>query len=188
MLSLRSLSLAFVLFASFPALAGEEVIVALAPIAVHAAGEDSTYLSQGLGEMLSARLEQFDGIRVVPIEAGEADALAAARSAGADYVLYGSFTRFGEGASLDLQCAATAEGAGDTRRVFIQAGLVSDIIPKLDTLAEKVARFSMSGEASRRRATTDSAAKTTDLADLRRRVDALEERVFAPAAGTSASE
>ncbi len=114
-MSLRSLSLAFVLFASLPALAVEEVIVALAPIAVHAAGKESTYLSRGLSEMLSARLEQFDGIRVVPIEAGEADALAAARSAGADYVLYGSFTRFGEGASLDLQCMATAEGAAEKK-------------------------------------------------------------------------
>ena len=187
-MSLRSLSLAFVLFASLPALAVEEVVVALAPIAVHAAGEDSSYLSRGLGEMLSARLEQFDGIRVVPIESGEGDAVAAARSAGADYVLYGSFTRFGEGASLDLQCVATAEGSGDARRVFIQAGLVSDIIPKLDTLAEKVARFSISGEASRRRATTDGAPETARLADLTRRVDALEERVFAPASETTASE
>ena len=187
-MSLRSLSLAFVLFASLPALAEEEVIVALAPIAVHAAGEDSTYLSRGLSEMLSARLQQFDGIRVIPIEAGKDDALAAARSAGADYVLFGSFTRFGEGASLDLQCMATAEGAGESRRVFIQAGLVSDIIPKLDTLAEKVARFSISGEVSRRRATTDGAAGTAGLADLTRRVEALEERVYAPASGTTASE
>ena len=135
-MSLRSLSLAFVLFASLPALAEEEVIVALAPIAVHAAGEDSTYLSRGLSEMLSARLQQFDGIRVIPIE----------------------------------------------------AGLVSAIIPKLDTLAEKVARFSISGEVSRRRATTDGAAGTAGLADLTRRVEALEERVYAPASGTTASE
>ena len=187
-MSLRPLFLAFVLFASLPALAAAEVVVALAPIAVHAAGKESTYLSRGLSEMLSARLEQFDGIRVVPIEAEEADVLAAARSAGADYVLYGSFTRFGEGASLDLKCMATAEGGGDLRRVFIQAGLVSDIIPKLDTLAEKVARFSISGEVTRRRAMTDGGAKTAGLADLTRRVEALEERVYAPESGANASE
>ena len=187
-MSLRSLFLAFVLFASLPALAVEEVVVALAPITVHAAGTDSAYLSRGLSEMLSARLEQFEGIRVVRIEAGEADVLAAARSAGADYVLYGSFTRFGEGASLDLKCMATAEGAGESRRVFIQAGLLTDIIPKLGTLAEKVARFSISGEVTRRRATTDGAAKTAGLADLTRRVEALEEQVYAPASGATASE
>jgi outer membrane protein insertion porin family len=175
--------------------------VALLPIDVHAAGAETAYLRKGLGEMLASRLEQYDGISVLRIDAGEevepgaARAVEAARSAGADYVLYGSFTRFGEGASLDLRCAAVGAAAGpdapepDSRRVFIHSGTLAEIIPQLDTLAEKVARYASEGRADRRGAVPEAAAVLGDsdeLEALRRRVDALERAVYSPvAAGAS---
>jgi TolB-like protein len=184
--TLRPLLLALVLLAALPAVALAEVTLALAPVEVHATGEDSAYLADGLGEMLSARLEQFEDLRVVRIDAPGDGAVAAGRAAGADYVLYGSFTRFGQGASLDLRCAATADGAGEPREVFIQAGLVSEIIPKLDTLAEKVARYAANGEVAHRRAGPPDAGAT--LADLVRRVEALEARANGSGAGDVAAE
>ena len=93
-----------------PALAGAEPRVAILPVVVHSAAPDPSYLSDGLADMLGARLEQLGGMRVVRDEDKDAttrlaDALARGRALEADYVVFGSFTQFGEGASLDIQCA-----------------------------------------------------------------------------------
>jgi hypothetical protein len=152
--------------------------------------------------MLAARLERYEGVAVVRPAAdavppdGEAQALEAAGSLGADFVLFGSFTQFGEGASLDLRCAPVA-GGGDvgSRRVFIYSGTVAEIIPKLDTLAEKVLRFAL-GDAGGARSVAEpeaggaagsGSAGDEALADLRRRVDALERAVYAPAPSDEAA-
>lgn len=205
-MSLRTVAaaLAAVLLAG-PALAGDDARVALLPIAVHASGSDSDYLQTGLAEMISARLEQYDGLEVLrpddaatPAAARE-EALARAREAGADFVLYGSFTRFGKGASLDLRCdqvlppAAAEEGgsADAARRVFIQAGTLAEIIPDLDTLAEKVARFAISGSGKPRRLGEGDVALDAGAGDgptaaqyqeMLKRIDALERALFAPVA------
>lgn len=200
-------ALAGVLLAA-PALAGERVRVALLPIAVHASGTESDYLQTGLAEMLSARLEQYDGLEVVrPAEAGAPtpsrdEARARGREVGADFVLYGSFTRFGKGASLDLRCeqliaAPAAEGRGEqaeepaaapARQVFIQAGTLAEIIPDLDTLAEKVVRFAIgtpSATLTRSEAGVAPAPagpSAAEYQELLRRLDALERATFAPVA------
>jgi len=180
-----------------PAPAGAAARIALLPISVHAAGADKDYLSSGLAEMLAARLERYEGIVVVrpaadaAAPADEAEALEAAGALGAEFVLFGSFTRFGEGASLDLRCvrvAGAAEGdGGSSRRVFIHSGAVAEIIPKLDTLAEKVVRYAF-GEAGGTRRLTEPEAQAGGgasrsgggaLADLQRRVEALERAVYA---------
>jgi TolB-like protein len=202
--SIRSLAvvLAGVVLAA-PGLAADDVRVALLPIAVHASGGDSGYLQTGLAEMISARLEQYRGLEVVrpAVDATPApardEALARAREVGADLVLYGSFTRFGEGASLDLRCAEVGEGPADgeeaaappARRVFIQAGTLAEIIPDLDTLAEKVARFAFRtsttppkhGEQGTGVAAADGVS-SEDVADLRTRVEAIERTLYAPVA------
>jgi len=191
-----------------PALAGEHVRVALLPIAVHASGTESDYLQTGLAEMLSARLEQYDGLEVVrPGEGGTPtpsrdEVRSRGREVGADFVLYGSFTRFGKGASLDLRCEQLlvpppAEGQEDepvaapARQVFIQAGTLAEIIPDLDTLAEKVARFAISapvktptlaGAGAAGQAQAPAGPSAAEYRELLRRLDALERATFTPVA------
>jgi len=120
----------------------------LLPIVVHSA-EDPTYLREGLSDMLTARLARIGALELVPPGAETqgttqlARAKETARRLGADYVLFGSFTRFGQGASLDVQCASTAPGGArePLREIFVHSGSIGDIIPDLDELAGKVSRF-----------------------------------------------
>jgi TolB-like protein len=160
------------------------VKAALLPIAVHSADEGSAYLSAGLAEMISARLEQSGGVSVILVP-GQAvptsdleKAIEAGRAAGADFVVFGAFTQFGAGASLDVQCAAVnAESDARPRRIFVQSGTLGEIIPKLDDLAAKIARFMISG--SREPQATAGAASSDggELDEIRRRLDALERAV-----------
>jgi hypothetical protein len=181
--------------------------VALLPVVVHTAEKDADYLSLGLADMLSSRLERSGQIAVLRLR-GEGlattdleAALAAARSAGADYVLFGSFTQFGAGASLDMRCARV-EGDGsaeppEARRVFVQSGTLQEIIPRLDDLSERVARY-VSGAAPTESPAGPEAGRpapaSAELEDLRRRVEALERSLDraptapgAPAAGAAAA-
>jgi len=195
-----SLVIAILLFAA-PAVA--QVRIALLPISVHASGDESEYLQSGLSEMIAARLDQYEDVVVVsaaseggpPADIGAARQ--AARAVGAEFVLYGSFTRFGDGASLDMRCAQVgAEGANpetepSARRIFIQSGSLSEIIPQLDTLAQKVARyaFGAGGTAPRVAGTSDGTAQRapsgpsgTDFKVLSDRVKAIENALFPPVA------
>jgi TolB-like protein len=163
--------------------------IVLLPISVHATGTEVEYLQSGLMEMLASRLDQYAGVVVVrpggdALEARDGDAAReAGRAQGGDYVVFGSFTRFGDGASLDLRCASVAEAGDDesrdeTRRVFIQSGTLSEIIPQLDTVAQKVARYTVSGGAQPtllgEGGAAPVAASPSDYQDLLRRVEALE--------------
>ena len=119
----------------------------LLPIVVHSA-EDPTYLREGLSDMLTARLARIGSLELVhgdPATSGTvqlARARDTAQKLGADYVLFGSFTRFGQGASLDVQCASATGGAREPlREIFVHSGSIGDIIPDLDELAGKVSRF-----------------------------------------------
>jgi TolB-like protein len=213
---MRSIALAFgcvapallLAAAGAPAVPARPARIALLPIAVHAAGADVDYLQSGLAEMMAARLDQYDGIIVVrPASdaappADEAAALEAARGMGAQFVVWGSFTRFGDGASLDLRCASVAEPpAGDeeardaARRLFVQSGTLAQIIPQLDTLANKVARHALAGAGEPRIVGAESAATAPApaaaspgaLDEIVRRLDALERAVFQPVAAGSGS-
>jgi len=188
-------------------LAEPRMELAILPIVVHTS-EQKQYLEAGLADMLASRMGRLPGVGVIRVQ-GEGQATtdveaakALARDAGAEYVLFGSFTQFGEGASLDLQCApVSAEAEGATRSIFIQSGTLSEIIPHLDQVAQKVGRHLMADGApadadsgslpSVSAAATDGGGATTDallqdalseLEALRGRVDALEERLFAPPA------
>ncbi|MAG32600.1 MAG: hypothetical protein CL908_17080 [Deltaproteobacteria bacterium] len=144
------LALALVVLAPRPSLAesGSAPRLLLLPIVVHSA-EDPEYLRNGLADMLMSRFARIGAIELL---VGDRDgrgtssldkALALGRKAGADYVLFGSFTRFGQGASLDVQCAPTAEGRSRAplREIFVHSGSIGEIIPDLDELAGKVSRF-----------------------------------------------
>jgi len=114
--AVRALVLCAALAAAAPAAAqrgGREVKIAVLPVVVHAM-EQQDYLRSGLGDMLASRLGQHRGLAVLRMEdparaTTDSDAArAAGRAAGADWVLFGSFTQFGTGASLDLRCLPAA--------------------------------------------------------------------------------
>jgi TolB-like protein len=160
--------------------AGARVRVAVLPLAVNSL-EAEDHLRAGLADMLASRLGQMPGVAVIRVEeAGLATtdagkAVAAGREVGADYVLFGSFTHFGAGASLDVQCASTHEAdddAGAARRIFVQSGTLGEIIPKLDELTGKVARFVENGRGDE--APGLPAAGPGEVEALRQRVESLE--------------
>ena len=170
------------------------VRVAILPVVVHAQ-EGHEYLRGGMADMLASRIGRHPGVEVrrvrdvklATIDPGKARE--AARTVGAEFVVYGSFTAFGTGASLDLECTATGDGENRSeipvRDVFVHAASLGDIIPELDGLANKVARYA----ASRGRDRSDVAApppgrgngtrpSTGDIQSILERVEALERVVF----------
>ncbi len=182
-----------------PSLGAGLTRIAILPVVVHST-DSPDFLRAGLSDMLASRLSQVKEISVIRIDdpaAATTDIAAAqtaARASGAEYVLFGSFTRFGEGASLDLQCANVAGGENASRQVFVQAGTLGEIIPKLDDVASRVAAYIESGgtnvpavSAAPPRAADVS---RTEVDDLRRRIDALEKAQRAatpPTSGASGS-
>jgi TolB-like protein len=160
--------------------------IALLPVVVHSS-ESPGYLRQGLSDMLASRFEQAGVFRVIRVEdpkkatTNVKKALAHGRDAGADYVLFGSFTRFGAGASLDMQAAATEPGQeGETlREIFVHSGSIGDVIPDLEELVGKVARFAVSDyrPASAAGAPAAGGPAGTSIAELLERVEALEQEM-----------
>jgi hypothetical protein len=188
--------------------AKEAVRVVILPVVVHRAASESGYVSAGVADMLSARLEQVGGISVVRVENAKAattDRETARRTAdrlGGDYVLYGAFTQFGEGASLDIHGASVrGASAGDAaaRRVFIQSGTIGEIIPKLDMLVDKIVVFLREGGAavtthapapagaSSPQESDGGAGDAETIRELRERVEALERAVYQAAIPEDAS-
>jgi hypothetical protein len=126
------------------------------------------------------------------------------RSVGADFVIYGSFTQFGQGASLDVRCAPlNGSGPDPERRIFIQSGTVAEIIPQLDELAQKVARYVTKGASPASSPPPDAelpdaepaaeapapgAVSAESYERLLRRVDALEREVYSEPLRQSSSE
>ncbi|MBW2541451.1 MAG: hypothetical protein JRF15_05105 [Deltaproteobacteria bacterium] len=181
-----------------PRAAQAEVIrVAMFPVAVNSSLPDTGHLSAGLGDMIAARLEQSGQIVVTRLDAAISnrdEAIAAGKEAGADYVLFGSYTQFGDGASLDLRCAPVVGGEADEpRRVFVQAGSASEIIPKLGVLSQNVSRYLVeAAKPAAPKATEDapapSAPDTATLVDLELRIEALERVIFAPPPASETTE
>jgi TolB-like protein len=180
------------------------VRVVILPMVVNTAGERA-YLRSGLSDMLASRLGRNAGVAVVRIDdetKATSDPLRAAAlgvESGARFVVFGAFTQFGEGASLDVQCvearAYEEEESPSARRIFIQSGTVGEIIPKLDATAQKIGLFVLGEGAPAERGAPAPAVATAPSApaqaaapagaasgaayeDLRRRLEALEEYLF----------
>jgi outer membrane protein insertion porin family len=175
------LALGLLLAAPFGAGAEERRTVAILPVMVHAIS-DQAYLREGLADMLASRLGQQPGIGVIRVnDATEATldaeaARAAGRAAGAQWVLFGSFTRFGEGASLDMQCIpVAAPGDPGPRSIFVQSAQLAELIPRLDGLVERVALHVQGRDIGSGNASAGAAA-SGELEALRRRVEALARR------------
>ena len=180
--------------ASGASFAAEPARVAVLPVVIHSL-EESGYLRAGISEMLSSRLSQQAGVAAIRVDdantaTSDADAArAAGKAVGAEWVLFGSFTRFGEGASLDLRCLPVdSSGQATQRAVFVHAGGLSDVIPRLDSVVERIGAHVRGGVAN---ASTPavSAAPAVDVAAevqaLRRRVEALEQASQAGAAASA---
>jgi len=142
--------------------------------------------------MLAARLEQSEQIVVFRLDQkvrNRDEAIAAGKKAGAEYVLFGSYTQFGDGASLDLRCApVAATDPNAPRRVFVQAGSAAEIIPKLEVLAQNVTSYLLEDAAApgavaagKPAASAPGAPSSASLAELELRVEALERVIFPPA-------
>ena len=193
-------------FLTAAAASGEPVRIALLPMSVHAHSSGTEYLSSGLAAMLSARLEQFEGVVVVRVNSKgnpvtkTAAAVEAGRQVDANFVLFGSFTQFGEGASLDVRCVRVGDDSSEPRRIFVQSGRVAEIIPSLDGLAEKIARYALghdggSGGRSVEGNGVPSAVAVAgpspeEYEELLDRLEALEGAVYTPVASgdTAATE
>ena len=182
----------------------------LLPIVVHSA-EDPVYLRDGLSDMLAARFDRIGAIELVRAAADQEgtarldEALEIARKARADYVLFGSFTRFGRGASLDVQCAPSESGDNGAgreplREIFVHSGSIGEIIPDLDELAGKVSRFAqgeqvLSSAGDVAAGAASAGPSSPQIAELEERVAALEaafaealEALEAPAIETPEAE
>jgi TolB-like protein len=189
LLALAAVAGAFLLAAP-PARAAERVRVALLPIVVHS-NDSREYLQQGLSDMLVSRLGRDTRLGVIKVEdPGKATtAIDKAREAGraesAEFVVFGSFTRFGEGASLDLSVAKVA-GDATARQIFAHSDSLGGIIPMLDGVAEKTALYVVEGAPSgpavaagpAGAASSSTAGGEGEVQELRRRVEALEHIVF----------
>jgi hypothetical protein len=196
---LRLLPPCLLLLLAAAASAQERTRIVILPIVVHSAASNPSYVSRGITDMISSRLEQTGRVQVERVEDPNAattelgKALDWGKARGGDYLIFGAFTQFGEGASLDVHCLPLdvkneAEAAA-ARRIFISSGAMGDIIPKLDEIVDRVAIYTKVG----RNESTASAAPAPPpdvLRDLVRRLDALEKTVFKeggppPAGGAS---
>jgi hypothetical protein len=171
--------------------------VAMLPIAVNSSLSETDYLSTGLADMLAARLEQSGQIAIIRLDESARDraaAIQAGKKAGVEFVLFGSYTQFGDGASLDLRCVEVAGDNSDKpRRVFIQAGSPGEIIPKLGDMSESVTRYLVGAAVSTKlppAANATAPAAAPEFTELQQRIEALERVVFsAPvASATTPSE
>ena len=137
--------------------------------------------------MLVARLGRDPRIAVVKVSdpaaaTTELDAAReAARAEGASWVVYGSFTRFGEGASLDLQCARLGDKDTEPHQVFAQAATLGALIPMLEGVSERLTSYVLGSSAGAPPVATAGAQTSGagEVVELRRRVEALERAVDA---------
>jgi TolB-like protein len=167
-----------------PARAEQAIRIALLPMVVHSA-ESPEYLRAGLSDMLASRLERVQDFEVVRVDDPKAattqlaNALRVGEKSDAAFVLFGSFTRFGTGASLDVQCASTRveSGRDPLREIFVHSGSIGDVIPDLDDLVGKVARFVIADYEGALQASGELSElpSARALSELRRRVELLEE-------------
>src|SRR5262245_43950545 len=174
--------------------AEERTRIVMLPIVVHSASSNPSYVSRGITDMIASRLEQTGRVQVERVEDPSAattvlgKALDWGKSRGGDYLIFGAFTQFGEGASLDVHCLPLsvkneAEAAA-ARRIFISSGAMGDIIPKLDEIVDRVAVYTKVARAEGEPGASASAAappaapppsagpSAEVLRDLARRLDA----------------
>lgn len=186
-----ALLIAFCLTAG-AAFAQDKPTLALLPVVVHSS-ENPEYLQRGLADMLKSRFDREGVFAVVQLEGNKyattkmKEAVNYARDVDAEFVLFGSFTRFGAGASMDMQVASTTPGddGAPMREIFVHSGTMGEVIPDLTDLVGKITRFAVSdytppedttqGPAPAPLFAPPSAAPSEEISDLISRVKALED-------------
>lgn len=122
--------------------------VAITPVIVHSP-ENLGFLREGLLDMLSSRVE-LDG-RVAVLEKGRVKKALAqfpeemdkemarklGQELGVDFVVFGSLTKLGDSASLDLK-VLEVQGEKPPSSVFIQAKKLEEIIAGVDSIARNI--------------------------------------------------
>ncbi len=122
--------------------------VAILPVKIHSP-ENLGYMQEGLLDMLSSRVD-LEG-RVVVLEKGpvkkaydqvsgemnEENAKKIGHLLEADFVVFGSLTKLGDSASLDLK-VAEVKGEKPGFSVFVQAKKMEEIVASVDDLARQI--------------------------------------------------
>lgn len=124
----------------------ETAKVALLPLTLNAP-DRLDYLRQGLQDIMASRVSWEGKVLVldkaqvqkalakVPGPIDETRALEIGKNLGADYVIFGSLTMVGEGASIDLRVADLGKKqAGE--KFFTQTKSVDEVIPRINDLIE----------------------------------------------------
>ncbi len=122
--------------------------VAILPMKIHSA-ENLGFMQEGLLDMLSSRVELEGRVAVLekgPVkkafeqvegEMSEEKAKKIGLWVEADFVIFGSLTKLGDSASLDLKVVGVKEGKPGFS-VFVQAKKMEEIVASVDELARKV--------------------------------------------------
>ncbi len=122
--------------------------VAIIPVKIHSA-ENLGFLREGLVDMLSSRVELEGRVTVLekgPVQkafdqvSGEINGETAKKIGQlleADFVVFGSLTKLGDSASLDLKIVAVKEEKPG-HSVFIQAKKMEEIVASVDQLARQI--------------------------------------------------
>lgn len=126
----------------------EPTKVAVVPFTINAE-RDLTFLQNGIVDMLSSRLSSVDKVTVLPKETteqafsslagplNEKTARELGGSLGADYVLFGSLTIFGESVSIDARMVDVS-GSRSPVAVFTQSQGMDSVIPEVDAFAADI--------------------------------------------------
>jgi TolB-like protein len=129
-------------------IAADPQTVALLPFKINAE-KDLTYLQNGIFDMLSSRLTDPGKVKVMSRTeiddalagaAGPQDEAAArnlGETLGADHVLFGSLTKFGDSFSIDAKMVDVT-GSMPTTAVFEQSPDAGGIIPSIDRFASDI--------------------------------------------------
>jgi len=123
-------------------------LIAVLPFSINA-DKDLGFLREGIMDMLMTRLYWKDRVSVVekqrvkdavkdisgPFDLAKAGDIG--RRLGADYVLFGSLTIFGESLSVDATMAPITK-SDEPVTVFVQTKGMESVIPEINTFAQKV--------------------------------------------------
>lgn len=137
--------------------ASDAVRVAVLPFQING-GADIDYLNEELPSLFAQRLAN-KGIKVIPPKetlrllkrqkVGQlnlAAARAIAKQTGADYAVYGSFSKTGDALSIDARMV-DATGEKSAQPLFVQKANMMELLPAVDELVEKMGGGAVKGDA-----------------------------------------
>ncbi|MEW6334915.1 MAG: FG-GAP-like repeat-containing protein [Thermodesulfobacteriota bacterium] len=132
-----------------PSWAKDSKRVAILPFSVHSA-ENIDYVRQGIADMLSSRISVNENIEVASRDAvmavlkesgvkepSQADVYALGKKLNADFVVWGSITKFGNSLSIDGRLADVG-AAKSALTVVSQSQNMDEVIPKVTDFAYKI--------------------------------------------------